>query len=98
MSTHIHRHMRDGSYLDAERCAALEKLLYVVEALAVVLRFLVNLERRKRGLRDKTSSSRVLAGVLLLTLRGSVYLLLLLLSRHAFYPVCVSVCVCAVRA
>lgn len=33
------------SYLDAEWCAALEKLLYVVQTLAVVLRFLVNLQR-----------------------------------------------------
>lgn len=37
-------------YLDAKWCAALEKLLYVVQALAVVFRFLVDLQRRKRRL------------------------------------------------
>lgn len=41
------------THLDAERRAALEELLYVAQALAVVLRFLVNLERRRRRLEAK---------------------------------------------
>lgn len=44
---------KNSSYLDAERCAALEELLYVAQALAVVFRFWVNLEGEKRKLRLK---------------------------------------------
>lgn len=39
--------MGEHTHLDAERCAALEKLLYVAQALAVIFRLRINLERRE---------------------------------------------------
>lgn len=49
---------KGATYLDAEWCAAFEKLLYVVQTLAVVFRFLVNLQKRLTPVKGSTSSSR----------------------------------------
>lgn len=48
---------KQGAYLDAEWCAALEELLYVVQALAVVFGLLVDLRRRKTQVRRTLPAS-----------------------------------------
>lgn len=48
-----------GTHLDAERCAALEELLYVAQALAVVLRLLVDLHKKKKR---KTTQAELVRG------------------------------------
>lgn len=73
------------TYLDAEWCAALEKLLYVVQALAVVFRFLVNLQRRKRRLEIHFQFTLRVSCCSHCGFLSFLALKMNLLSRHAFY-------------
>lgn len=72
-------------YLDAKWCAALEKLLYVVQALAVVFRFLVDLQRRKRRLGIQFQFTLRVPRCSHCGLLSSSALKMNLLDRHAFY-------------
>jgi len=85
-----------GTYLDAKRRAALQELLYVAQALAVVLRFLVNLEKTETPLvRGDASSSRCARPAAPRTAGFLCVYYQPLKSTHS--PVCARVCLC-VRA
>lgn len=76
---------RKYPYLDAKWCAALEKLLYVVQALAVVFRFLVDLQKRKRRLGIHFQFTLRVPRCSHCGLLSSSALKMNLLDRHAFY-------------